>query len=216
MNGRLTRAMYAAGLGPLCETGTPPGGDPPANGGGAPVPPTTPPVPPTDERFIPKERFDEVNREYQRLKTAQEKREKDEAEKKGEFEKLTAIEKERADKAEALAQSTARRAAFVSAASGEVADAMAAYKLAQADGLLEAIPVDENGDVDDAKMKTVVETIVKKYEFLKPDKKAPFGGDRGGNTQSPPSDVSKLSAQQKIGYGLDSFMKGRGGSTQAE
>jgi hypothetical protein len=197
------------GLGPVCfdgETGAPGG-----QGDTAPTtPPATPPTPPSnDGNMIPKARFDEVNREYQRILKAQEEKDRKDAEAKGEFEKLAASERERAEKeakraseTEAKALAFARRAGFVSAASGKVADPQAAYKLAVADGLLEGLEVTDDGDVDADKVTKIVEKLVEAYPFLAGQTRNPFGGPSGGNQPSPPIDPSKLSPRQKIGMGL--------------
>lgn len=94
----------------------------------------------------------------------------------------------------------ARRAAFIAAASGKVSDPEAAYKLANADGLLNDLDVDDDGNAKDPKAPAgIVDTLVKSYEFLKPNDKArDFGGDRGGAGGAPAGDISKMGASDML------------------
>lgn len=207
---RVQRAIIAAGFGPLHDdppggapTGDPaPGAPPPdtGNGGGGGAPAGGEP---DRSGWIPRDRFDEVNRELQARKKADEERERAEAEKKGEFEKVAAAEREKREAAEKRAIGIARRAAFIAAASGKVADPEAAYKLAAADGLLNDLDVDDEGNAKDAKAAPgIVESLIKKYEFLKPNGTSrSFGEPAGGNGSGPNFDPSKASARELLAAG---------------
>ncbi len=214
MRDKVSRAIIASGFGPLCEQNPPatPPGDPapgapapnPGNGAGGGAPAGEP----DRSGFIPRERFDEVNRELQARRTADEKRERDEAEKKGEFEKLAAKEREAREAAETRATGIARRASFVAAASGKVNNVEAAYKLAAADGDLKDLDVDDEGVAKDPKaVDKIVDELVKRYDFLKADTKGTrsFGEPAGGNGSGTPAgfDPSKASGRELLsaGYG---------------
>lgn len=172
------------------------------------APPPAEPV--ADGPMIPKTRFDEVNTAYQKLVKAQEEAARKDAEAKGEFEKLAAAEREKADKektraeaAEGRATMFARRAGFVSVASGKVADPQAAYKLAVADGMLDAIEVTDEGDTDPEKLGKVVEKLVEKYPFLVGGQRPQaFGGTANGNTPAPALNPASMSSKSKILAGL--------------
>ena len=224
------RCDRSYGLGPIFffdgeGGGAPGGGDAGGGGGGAPA--QNPPAPPATtppaggqggqerEGFIPRERFDEVNRELQARKAADEERERKELEAKGEHQKLAEAEKAKREAAEAKALTIARRASFIGAAAGKVADPEAAYKLAVADGLLNDLDVDDDGNAKDPKKPgAVVDEVVKRYEFLKAKNgDRSFGGDRGGNGQDAlPVDPSKLNARQMLSVGYEQSRGGRRGT----
>lgn len=193
------------GLGPLFfdgEAGAPPAATGEAGGSGAPAPaapPAPPALPAADNRegFIPRERFDEVNGELQKLRQAEEERQRKDLEQKGEHQKLAEQEKARREAAEARAVGIARRAAFIAAAAGKVADPEAAYKLANADGLLNDLDVDDDGNAKDSKApEKLVDEVVKRYEFLKAQNGTGrgYGGDRsgaGGAPELPPNATAR-------------------------
>lgn len=103
--------------------------------------------------------------------------------KKGEHEQLAQAEKVRREAAEARATRIAQRAAFVASAAGKVSNADAAAKLAMADGDLDKIEVDDDGNAKNAdEVGKLVDALVKKYEFLKPGtNRSDFGSPAGGN-----------------------------------
>jgi hypothetical protein len=125
-----------------------------------------------------------VNGELATLRREKEEREAKELADKGEHQKLAESEKAKREAAEARATTIARRSAFVAAASGKVTDPEAAYKLAQADGLLSDLGVDDDGNAKDPKQPAaIVESVLKAYEFLKVKNGTgrDFGGPAGGN-----------------------------------
>lgn len=202
-----------AGGGAGAGTGTPPAGD------GAPAPGTPPPAggsgggEPDRSGWIPRDRFDTVNAELQKLRSAEEERQRQDLEAKGEHEKLAAAEKAKREQAEQRALAIARRAAFIAAAAGKVSDPEAAYKLANADGLLNDLEVDDDGNAKDAKKPgAIVDDLVKAYEFLKPTTKTrDFGGPNGGQGGQPAGDPSKMSADELLrGAYAASPVTGRG------
>ncbi len=214
MNDKIQRAIIAAGFGPLHEQNPPAGGQPtgdPApgaptpeggNGGGG-----APAQPEDRSSWIPRGRFDEVNTELARLRKADEERAAAEATKNGEFQKLHDAEKAKREAAELRAVNIGRRAAFIAAASGKVQDPEAAYKLAAADGLLSDLEVDDDGNAKDAKKPgSIVDEVVKRYEFLKATEKndRSFGGDRSGagGQGNAGFDPGKASARDmlRVGY----------------
>ena len=156
---------------------------------------------------IPKARFDEVNSELQRMKKAEEARQKKELADKGEHEQLAATEKSAREKAERVLRRTAIEAAFVKAAAGKVADIDAAMKLSD----LSTIDVEISGDDEDATavvkgdVAKVVEATLKAYPFLKPGASTTGGGMGGpvGGAGGNPPDMSKLTSDQKIALGLE-------------
>lgn len=215
---RLVRLLQF-GIGPLFEQAPPAGGQPSGNpapgappaggsggsGGGAPA--GQPPTPPADNHsgFIPRERFDQVNDELRTLKAAEEKRAADEAQRKGDFETLSKTEKAKREAAEQKATTIGRRAAFISKAVGKVTDAEAAYKLAAADGLLNEIEIDDEGDAKDPKkVDAAVEAVLKSYEFLKSaEPRKDFGQPRNGQPGAPPVDTSKMTGRDMLRTGFD-------------
>lgn len=189
--------------------GTPPAPPAPPAGGGsgqppAPPAPGTPPADPDRSAWIPRARFDEVNTRLQALEAAEAKKTEDEAKKRGDFETIDKQQKEKIAAAEAKAERIARRAAFISKAAGKVNDAEAAYKLAEADGMLSTLKVDEDGNADPKEVEKIVDDLVKKYEFLKAASKSRnFGDPADGNGGGPPIDPSKMNATDMLrsGYG---------------
>lgn len=179
------------GLGPLFELPQGgPGGQNPAPGapaapegaqgagGGAPAQPS--------EQTVPYARFSEVNENYQKLLKAEQDRQAKELADKGQHEQLAASEKAKREASDARADRIARRASFVAAASGKVSNVEAAAKLAGADGLLDKIAVDDEGNAKDPKaIEAIVTDLVKTYEFLKPGTTTTnFGDPAGGNGPS--------------------------------
>ena len=217
------RSPIDAAIGALYEQNPPPGGAPTGN----PAPPATgtPPAPagggsgaPDDRSgWIPRQRFDEIierNRQYEeaerKRQEAEAQKATDDAAKRGEFDtarqKLeddVKAEKEKTKAESERATRIARRAAFISVASQKVADASAAYKLALADGMLDKLEVDDEGEPNDPKaVEAVVTELVKKYEFLKGGSGRNFGtptdGSPNGDRQV---DRSKMSAQDMLTAG---------------
>lgn len=207
-------------IGALYET--PPGGAP----AGSPAPPATGTPPanggaaggePDRSSWIPRQRFDEVIEANRRYEEAERKRQADEAQKatdeaakRGEFDtarqKLeddVKAEKEKTKAESERATRIARRAAFISVASQKVADASAAYKLALADGMLDKLEVDDEGEPNDPKaVEAIVAELVKKYEFLKGGSGRNFGTPTDGSPNGgQPVDRSKMSAQDMLTAG---------------
>lgn len=189
-------ALWTLVTGSLFEGAPPAGGEggegAGAGGGGEPPKPdpkSEPPKPPEgDGNVVPKARFDEVLNERNALQREKQEREADEAKRRGDWQKAHDTEKEKRETAEARAERIGRRAAFVGGASGKVADVEAAYKLAAADGLLDAVEIDDDGNAKDPKaVETIVASLTKKYEFLKPGTGRGFGGDHGDGGQAPES-----------------------------
>lgn len=220
----LTRRLTGLDFGPLYETQPPTGGAPTGDpapgapapdaggtgGGGASAPATGQPS--TDDRsgWIPRERFDQVNSELVARKAADQAKADEEARKRGDFEALDKSNKEKIAAAEDRATRVARRAAFIARAAGKVADADAAFKLALADGMLNDLKVDDEGDADTKVVDKIVDELVKKYEFLKgKSNDRSFGGDTSGNGGAP-VDVSKMSGQDMLraGYGASPSRRG--------
>lgn len=208
---RYRRSGLDAIIGPLYETPPPAGGAPagdpapPATGNPAPPAPPAgaPAAPPADDRsgWIPRERFDQVNSEYARLKKAEDDRVAKEAKERGDFEALHKQEQEKTAAAEAKAVRIARRGAFVARAAGKVSDADAAYKLAEADGMLSELEVDDDGNADPKKVDAIVDKLIEKYEFLKgTGNTRTFGDPAGGNGGAPP-DTSKMDARDMLRAG---------------
>lgn len=194
------------GFGPLYElpAGGPPGNpapgapatDPAPGAGGSGGAP--PPAPPPAEQTVPYARFSEVNSELQKLRQAEEARQAKELADKGQHEQLANAEKVKREAAEQRAERIARRAVFISKASGKVTDADAAAKLAMADGLLDKIEVDDDGNAKDpGAVDKIVTDLVKTYEFLKPgtgrtDFGAPAGGNGPSNGQPEPKTAREM------------------------
>lgn len=191
--------------------GAPAGGDPAASGaaggaGGAPAAgsPPTPPTPGTGQPepdrsgWIPRERFDQVNTRLQALEAAEAKKAEDEAKKRGDFETIDKAQKAKIAEAEARATRIARRAAFIAKASGKVSDPEAAFKLASADGDLDELEVDDDGNAKDPKaVEKIVDELVKRYEFLKGKAGDRSFGDRSG-AGNPNPDPSKLTTSRDM------------------
>jgi hypothetical protein len=185
----------------LGETGAPPA-DPPADppDGGK----SDPPKKTDEEPLIPKSRFDEVNREYQRMKAAEEKRVKADLEAKGEHEKIADQERARAEKAEKAAKSTALRSAFVTAAVGKVSDLEAAYRLADF-GEIEVEITDDGEASLKGDMAKVIERVLKAHPILTPGPRSTgsgMGGPVSGAGNNPP-DLSNLTSEQRMKVGLE-------------
>lgn len=142
-----------------------------------------------------------MNSEYQRLKKAEDDRAAKEAKERGDFEALHKAEQEKTAAAEAKATRIARRGAFVARAAGKVSDAEAAFKLADADGMLSDLEVDDDGNADPKKVDKIVDSLIEKYEFLKgTGNTRTFGDPAGGNGGTPP-DTSKMGATDMLRAG---------------
>lgn len=143
-----------------------------------------------------------MNSEYSRLKKAEEDRVEADAKKRGDFEALNAQEKAKTAAAEERAAKIARRAAFISKAVDKVADAEAAFKLALADGMLNDLEVDDDGNAKDPKaIEKVVDELVKRYEFLKSTGNSRSFGDPTGGNGGAPIDTSKMTGQDMLRAG---------------
>jgi hypothetical protein len=132
----------------------------------------------------------------------------DEAKRKGDYEQLSTTERERAAKAdqarkdaEDKAVRIARRAEFIGRASGKVNDPSAAYTLAAAAGLVDFEVDDEGQAKDPKKVDEIVVEILKRHEFLKPNRN--FGDSRDGQPPGAPMDRSKMSARDMLRAGYD-------------
>ena len=176
---------------PVTPPATPPATtQPPAQNGGVP------------DGYVPIEQFRAVTRERDELKTTQTRAEEEAAEKRGEFEQLAQKREQERDEWKNRFTTTARRSAFVSAIAPDVADADAAYKLAAADGLLNDVKVDDNGNADPTAVKAAVKTTLDTYKFLKRGAGS-FGGDRSG--QQPDStgfDPDKAGSRDLLREGI--------------
>jgi hypothetical protein len=185
------------------------GGGTGASSGGAPAP-----APAADGQAVPYARFKEVNDELQKRRQADEQREADEQRKRGEYEKVADAEKAKRETAEQQRDSTRRELIFTIAASGKVSDMAAAYKLANADGVLSAIELDADGRAKDPKaVEAAITELVKTYAFLKPG--APttgpgYGRDHGGNGAQPGTDVERLSTRERMELGIRQDMTAKG------
>lgn len=200
-DGAGTGSGSGSGTGTGTGSGSGTGGSGAGTGGGAPAAGTG-----TGEVMIPKARFDEVNSEYQRLKQAEEARQADEAKRKGEFEKVAEQEKQKRTEAEQRALAVGRRAAFIGALSTKLSDVTAAYKLAKADGLVDTIELDDDGEPKDTKaIEALAETLTKNYPFLKPGAPATgrgFGGDHGGAGAPSNVDIESMTTAERMEYGI--------------
>lgn len=157
------------------------------------------------EPMIPKSRFDEVNREYQRMKAAEERRIADDLKAKGEHEKLAEQERAGREKAQSAMKSLARRTAFVEAAAGRVSNVQTAVKLALVDGMLDELEVDDDGQITKGDASKIVEKMLadEQYAFLKPDaQRSRKTGEATSGAGGNPIDMSKLTSEQKINLGL--------------
>lgn len=176
-----------------------------AAAGGEP-PKTEPPKTGTEGEpgAVPYSRFKEVNDELGKLRKAEETRVAADLTARGEHEKVAAAERTKREEAEARADRVARRAAFIGAVAGKVADPEAAFKLALADGLV-TFDVNEDGAPKDSKaVDAAVTEITKRYPFLKSagTPSRDFGDDRGGTQPGAPVDPEKLSPMEKMVYGM--------------
>lgn len=196
-----------------------------AGGSSAPAQPTQEPSQPapaqqpsqsqqqTPEGFVPKESLNAVTAERDRLKREAEERDREKAEAEGRWQELAQKNDDKAKSFESKFLATARRAAFVAAASGKASDPMAAYKLAIADGLLDDVKVSDDGEAEEKPIADAVDVTLKKYAFLKSGAGS-FGGERG-STQSEPTDDPnrKITSRERLEAGIAASM-GRTGSTR--
>lgn len=155
-----------------------------------------------------------MNSEYARLKKAEEDRQAEEAKKRGDFEALDKAQKAKIAEAEARAVRIARRAAFISAASGKVADPMAAFVLADGYGMLNDLDVDDDGNAKDPKAaEKIVDELLKRHEFLKGDpKRRSFDGPTDGAGAPAGGDPSKMTAKDMLSAGYSQRSTGTPGS----
>jgi hypothetical protein len=156
----------------------------------------------TPDGFVPIESLHAVTAERDSLKRATEEAERKTAEEQGRWQELAEKNDAKAKEAQAKFESTARRAAFVSAISGKASDPMAAYKLALADGLLNDVKVDEDGNAEDDPITKAIDATLKKYPMLKAGAGS-FGGERGG-TQSETTgfDPKKATSREMLEEGI--------------
>ena len=171
------------------EPQTPPSGDPPAT----PQQPSNVQVPPG---YVPADNLRAVAEERDALKRERDEAERKKAEDEGRWQELAGTEKQKREAAEQRFIAVARRAAFVSQASKEgVTDPEAAYKLAVADGLLNDVKVDDDGNADVKAIAEAVKSAQGTYKFLKRD--GSFGGERGGQPEPDASDPN-LSSRERM------------------
>jgi len=198
------------GLGPLAFYPEGDGAPGDAEGGGstpAPKPPDPPAQPappnPSPEQTVPYARFEEVARENRALKAAEEARQTEEEKRQGNFEKLSEKEKAAREAAEERALRFARRAGFVSQATGKVVDVDAAYTLAQAQGMLDEVEIDDEGNVKDPpKIDGVITELLKRHEFLKViASRKDFGDHKGGQSPSGGDRPKTAIEMLQAGYG---------------
>lgn len=181
----------------------------------APAAPEAPPAgqPTAPEGFVPAEQLRAVAKERDDLKKQQDEAETKRAEEQGEWQKLAEKREGEAKAWQDRFVSTARRAAFVAAAAtGKVraADPDAAYKLALADGLLNDVKVDDEGNADATAIAAAVKTTIDTYEFLKPGSGS-FGGERGNaQPESNGVDESKLTSRERMERAIAADMQKRG------
>jgi len=229
---RIGRAVYRPGL---CYQSNPPGGDAgQGGGGGSPTPPATPSTPPSTGapatppagdkgagsgepetvQAVPYTRFKEVNDELQARKAADAERERKDKEAKGQWEQVAKDRETETAAAKARGDRLAVRSAFVSAASGKVADAVAAFTLAEAQGMTKDLKPDADDNVDAKDVAKVVDKVLEAYPFLastgKPAPGGTFGQPTGGAGAAPAGDPSKLSTREKMSRGLEEDFRRRG------
>jgi hypothetical protein len=166
-------------------TGQQPGDKPATPPASPPAPqaPATPAAPSTGstaapEGYVPSDQLRAVVQERDALAAEKRKREEDDAKAKGEFEELASKREQERDLWKSRFVTTARRSAFVASIAKDVQDAEAAYKLALADGLLNDVKVDDDGNADAEAVKKAVKTTTDTYKFLKGS--GSFGGERSG------------------------------------
>ena len=132
-----------------------------------------------NEPMIPKSRFDEVNKEMQRLRKAEEERTAKDAEaetqrltEQGKFKDIAEKEKAKRIEAEAKANRSARVFALKAEAMKKGAvDADTVVAIANLDN----IKVSEDGTIDDSSVTAIVDGLVKEKAFL-------FGKSNSNNT----------------------------------
>lgn len=156
---------------------------------------------------VPYARFQEVNAELQRRKTADADRERKDLEAKGEHEKLARTEREGREIAEAKALRIGRRAAFVSAAAGKVADVNAAATLAIADGMLEGIELDDDGNVTKGDTGKLIDKVLERYPFLKAAAANRATGAPLGGAGANPQDAEKMTPDERLRAGVAESMR---------
>ncbi len=157
-----------------------------------------------DDRYVPLDRFKEVNGRLKALEAEKASIAEDAAKEQGKWKELAEKHEGAAKAAQGKASITARRAAFVMAASGKVSDLDAAWKLATTDKLLPDAEPDEEGYIDPALLTDAVTKLLEKYPFLTPGTNPrTFGGDRSGIPPGPTLDPAKLSSKEKIRVGFE-------------
>jgi hypothetical protein len=163
------------------------------------------------EGFVPVDSLRAVTAERDRLKREADDRETESQKKQGEWQAVAEKNDAKAKDFEARFLTTARRAAFVAEAAkaGKVSDPMAAYKLALTDGLLNDIPVTDDGEAEQRAIAKAVEKITESYGFLKSGAGS-FGGERSG--QQPETtgfDPAKADSRTMLQEG---YLRARSGS----
>lgn len=166
----------------------------------------------TPDGFVPRESHLAVTRERDDLKRQIDAQETERQKQAGEWEKVASKKDEEAKAWKTRFESTARRAAFVAAAAtgkDQASDPDAAYKLAVADGLLNDLKVDDDGNVEAEAVTKAVKATIDKYDFLKSKGNGSFGHDRSGTQPDSAPDLSKMSSREKMEYGIAQDMKAR-------
>lgn len=162
------------------------------------------------EGYVPADQLRAVAAERDRL--AREKQEREEADQKakGEFEAIAQKREQERDEWKARFTTTARRSAFIAKIAAQVADPEAAYKLAQADGLLKDVKVDDDGNADAKAIDEAVKTTTDTYKFLK-SAGGSFGGERSGQHPDSGPDLAKMSPRERMEYGIAQDTRARAG-----
>lgn len=167
----------------------------------------------TPEGFVPRDSHLAVTRERDELKRQIDAQETERQKQQGEWQKLAEKHEGEAKAWKGRFESTARRAAFVATAASSkdrIADPDAAYKLALADGLLNDLKVDDDGNVDSKAVDEAVKSTIGKYAFLKAGSGS-FGGERSGQQPDNAPDLAKMSPRERMEYGIAQDTRARTG-----
>jgi hypothetical protein len=140
---------------------------------------------------VPVESLRAVTAERDRLAAEARQRTEDEQKAKGEWESVATKREQERDEWKTRFTSVARRSAFIAKIGPQVPDAEAAYKLAHADGLLDKIDVDNDGNANAGHIDEAVKKTLETYKSIF-GKSASFGGERSGQqpeTGKVPDDI---------------------------
>jgi hypothetical protein len=156
----------------------------------------------TPEGYVPIDQLRAVTAERDRLNREREEADKKTAEEQGRWQELAQKHEAKAKDFESRFMATARRAAFVAGISSKASDPMAAYKLALADGLLNDVKVNDEGEADEEPIAKAIDATLKKYPMLKAGAGS-FGGERGSTqSETPGFDPKTATATQKMIEGM--------------